>query len=103
MEVDGLQLWDGAAGIFVGARAVWPQLLPWRDVLVLANDDLRALSHSAAWPAGAPRYTPCTHQVSKAGVSRLSISYELRPAFGASSATWLAEIRGGPKLPAAHQ
>lgn len=91
--VPGLELWDGERGEFRAVNDIWPHALPWRDVVVFVNDELERMAADSRWSARSrlPGLVACTHAVRKAAAPRLSISYELRPGFGAAlPSDWLA-------------
>lgn len=67
---------------------IWPEAIPCRDVIVLCNAELQALSsswmctHSHRLGKRGVELAACTHAVARADSPRVSISYELRPSFG---------------------
>ena len=86
-DVPGLVLLDCGARL-VSPSQMWPSARPHEHTVVLVNHALQALD-ATGWgkespvPAdGPPPLVACTHAVAKASAPRLSISYELRPAFG---------------------
>jgi len=95
--VEGLQIWDDELSSFRSPAALAPpevDLECLRDVLVIVNASLQTLSHSSAWLG--PRLHACVHQVGRAATPRLSISYEIRPAFGVCAEEWYGQLRRGP-------
>tara|TARA_B110001452_G_C15197685_1_gene415688 strand:+ start:556 stop:1455 length:900 start_codon:yes stop_codon:yes gene_type:complete len=89
-DVPGLVLLDGAARRLVSPCQIWPRARPHEHTVVLVNHALQALD-ATGWSNTSPvvptnneppPLMACTHAVTKASAPRLSISYELRPAFG---------------------
>ena len=76
----GLELYED--GEWAAPHMIWPTLQPHADVIILANDALARLSREPGWQGGV--IDACLHRVvnSTPHTARLSVSYELRPAFG---------------------
>ena len=80
--VSGLMLWDAEVGAFVAPERRWPGAAPHRHAVILVNHALQALDTTGPPPPRQPPLIACTHEVRKAEVPRISISYELRAASG---------------------